>query len=238
MTAIVGFVRQTLSIIITDNRINYGKHQEFGYDDTRSKLFNLPDMGWACGAGLSVFIDSFKESLVSEPIEDTHKIVEIYKKAINSAKSFNPELAEFIDDSVVMASWFGASTEKITFRIGFSSKSHYGDHLALLNDNEILVIYPPEYLESKEKVRDLVDRFPLKMDSNDGINIILERMLKIFNEISNNSKFVSTTCEVGMHEFTYEGVIKSKIAGESRELITELENGRITERIEIVDVIR
>lgn len=238
MTTIVGFVRQNISIIITDNRINYGRYQEGGYEDTKRKLFNLPNMGWACGAGLSYFIDAFKDSLISEPIEDTDKIVEIYKRAMNYAKSIEPELADIIDDSVVMASWFGATTEKFTFRIGFSTKSHYGDQLALLNDNEILVIYPPEYLESIEKVRDLKERFPFIMDSNDEINVVLGRMLKIFNEISENSKFVSTTCDVGVQEITLEGVIKSKISGECKELITELEDGKITERIETVGVIR
>lgn len=236
MTAIVGFVTQTLSIIITDNRINYGEHQEFGYDDNRKKLFDLPEMGWACGAGLSEFIDSFKKLLVTEPIEDNFKIVEIFKKAIKSAKSANPDLVDIIDNSVVMASWCGGSLDlkEFSFRVGVLSKTHFDDQMGLLNNDNIFVVYPPEYLNSIEKVRDLEDRFPLKMDSNAGIETILERMLTIFNEISENSKFVSTTCDVGMFLLTNEGFVKSKIAGESNELLSELLKGNISNRLEII----
>ncbi|WP_339271711.1 hypothetical protein NYE54_09205 [Paenibacillus sp. FSL K6-1330] len=239
MTAIIGFTTGLFSIILTDNRINWGMEQEYGYEDGQEKLFNIPEMGWAGGAGLSLFINDFKKSLAEEKVSEVQNIIDIFKNSVDYSKNEAPEYSEVIDESVAIASWIGATEamDKILFRVGVLSKKHFGNQMGLLNENEIFVVYPPEYLRSIEKVRELEERYKLKIEHDFDLSEILIRMLHIFNEISQNSKFVSTTCDVGLQFMAEEGLIKAKISGEITKLINKLENGDVSSCIEIINVI-
>lgn len=239
MTAIIGYATKLLSIILIDNRINWGNNQEFGFEDGKVKLVDLPELGWAGGAGLSVFCDHFKKSLAEAEVYEAQKVIDVFNESVSYSKSMLPEFSESIDESIAVASWLGASEglKDFFFRVGVLSKKEFGNKMGLLNENELFIVYPPEYLNSIEKVNEFEGRFNLKVEYNGNISVILEEMFHMFEEISQNSKFVSTTCDVGLFFLATEGFVKAKISGEISELIEDLEKGKIDTRIEVVKVI-
>lgn len=237
MTAIIGYSTKTLTIMLTDRRINYGAKQELGYEDNRVKLINLPDMGWASGAGLADFLDSFKESLAENKVSSTDDVRKIYDDAVVKAKEINPSsFEEHIDKSVAVVSWFGATTDyqEIFFRMGLLSKSSFGNNIAVANSEEIFIVYPSDYLENQELVMDLEKRHGIHVQFNGDINLVLKRMFEMFKEISDKSPYVSSICDAGLFFIAPDGIYKIKISGEVDDLIRELDEGKLEQKFEIV----
>lgn len=113
MTTVISLSNEYCSIIITDNRENYGCLGELGYEDGRTKLINIPDMGWVCGAGLADFLDLLKDTLSKSKITTTDDIESVYKKVISEYKNNNNDFEEDIKSSVMIASWIGFDGEDI-----------------------------------------------------------------------------------------------------------------------------
>ncbi|MCM3292384.1 hypothetical protein M3661_19880 [Paenibacillus sp. MER 180] len=237
MTAIICYSTKMLNIMLTDRRINYGSKQELGYTDNRIKLINLPEMGWVSGAGLADFLDSFKGSLAEKEVRSTDDVLKIYDDAVVNAKEINPSSFEQqIDQSVAVVSWFGASTDytEMFFRMGILSNAHYGKNIALAPSEEIFIVYPSDYLENLELVKDLEERHGLHDQINGDIIVVLKQMFEVFKEISDNSPYVSSICDVGLFFIDQDGIYKSKISGEVHDLLRELEEGKLEQRFEIV----
>jgi|SRR5699024_8064967 len=236
MTAVLGYVTQAISVILCDRRINFGKYQEFGYSDENKKLVDLTEMGWASGAGLATFLDEFKDNLDKEYIKDTDDIIRAFNVAVGQAKEQTPHLSKEIDKSSAMISWFGVPSEQqMTFRVGILSNHHFGSNIALINDEEIQTLYPGDYIDNPDLVKDFEERFEKSIGFQGDIEDILDRMLHMFDEISSNSKYVSKCCDIGLHCFTQNGILKLKISGEVNELISEIENGNINNRLELIN---
>lgn len=236
MTAVLSYVSKEFSIILSDNRINFGRYQEHGFEDGHVKLVNLRDMGWASGAGLSDYLFKLKEALASNEIKDTNNIEILFKSVLEACKSENPIFEEDIDASVVVASWLGANETSIFLRVGILSNKHFGTNLAILENGSINIVYPGDFLESPNKIKFTEERYDLNIGKK-GFWGSLRIMLNIFNDISLNSKQVSRTCDIGIHIIQEDGIYKFKISGEIETLLSELNTGSIQDRIEIINSI-
>lgn len=239
MTVNIGYVSKYLSIIVTDRRINYGENQEFGYSDNNNKLINLKDMGWATGAGLANFLDDFKEKLSESEVKNSDDVIALFHDVVEKAKQDEPDFAEHIDKSVGMISWFSALEDlsDFFFRVGLLSNSDFGRNIALLNNEELQIVYPTEYLDDIAKVRELEKRYDMKIKFDGDLNKIFSRIFTIFSEISKESNFVSSICDVGLHFLNSEGFFKVRFSGEVEELLNDLYSGKIEERYELVSKI-
>ncbi|MEK5390197.1 hypothetical protein NSQ59_07405 [Margalitia sp. FSL K6-0131] len=235
MTTVISLSNEYCSIIITDNRENYGCLGELGYEDGRTKLINIPDMGWVCGAGLADFLDLLKDTLSKSKITTTDDIESVYKKVISEYKNNNNDFEEDIKSSVMIASWIGFDGEDIFFRTGTMSEKHFEKNLYCIGENYINIVYPGDYLNELDKVEELENKFELNVEEKDFFTI-LNYLLKIFNYISNNSNTVSTTCDIGIQILQADGIYKLKISGEVEELISLIETDNIGSKIEIISV--
>lgn len=236
MTTVISYVTELFSIIITDNRINFGPNQEGGYEDGHLKLINLKDMGWASGAGLSDFLDEIKNRLSTKEIRTTDDIKKEFSEALKMQKSKEPYFVGYIEESVVVTSWLGATESNIFLRVGALSEKHFGTSIVSLEKGLIDIVYPGDYLDYVDKISVLKEKHELKIEQDD-FGFVLKSMFKIFKHISLNSNQVSKTCDVGIMIFLEDGLYKLKISGEIKELIDELTNGNINSRIEVISAI-
>ncbi|WML52222.1 hypothetical protein RCG17_22975 [Neobacillus sp. PS3-12] len=237
MTAVLCYTTDYLSLIISNKRVSYGKYAEAGYTDEYEKLVNLPEMGWAAGAGAAGYLDQLKESLANTVISSVQDIMDVYNK-VSTSFSLNPFYSEEdLNSSAVVASWIGFDEEinSIKFRIGVLSSEHIGQEgMGSLRDNQIFTLYPIDYIEDEDKIRDLWNRHGWEYQFNGDINALFEKMFTILNEISSHSKYVSSTCDIGLQILLGDGIYKVKFSGEIDELINEVKANCIHERYQLI----
>lgn len=235
MTAVLTYLNEYCSVILADNRTNFGFNQEGGYEDGTSKLINLPEMGWVSGAGLADFLNILKETLATSEIKETNDITSLYEDVITSYKKQEPFWEEEIDASVMVASWIGFDGEKHAFRAGTMSNKHFGLNLMSLLENRIHVVYPGDFLSNIDKIDFIENNFDLDR-SDDNFFVNLTYMLKVFKHITLNSNQVSETCDIGLQMFQPDGrIYKFKISGIIDELIDMAVSENFEGSIEIVD---
>lgn len=135
-----------------------------------------------------------------------------------------------------MISWFSALEDlsEFFFRVGLLSNNDFGRNIALLSNEEIKIVYPSEYLDDIDKVRELEKRYEMNIKFDGDLNKVLSRILTIFAEISKESMFVSSICDVGLHFLSSEGFFKVRFSGEVEDLLNDLYLGEIETRYEIV----
>lgn len=234
MTTILSFTCDAFSIILTDNRINHGPNQEFGYDDDHQKLFSLDNlMGWSSGTGLSEFLSDAKKELSKSEVKIIKDIGSIFEKVATTAKNIDPDMTEYIDNSVLVVSWWVIDENGIVFRVGMLCKEQFGSDVAFIEKDIIEIVYPGDYLNDQEKVESLLKKHSLKVEGN-NLEVTLETMFRIFKDISKTSSQISTTCDLGILSFSRVGILKSKISGEIDTLIEALEKGTLGSFIEII----
>lgn len=238
MTAILTYIGKDFSIILSDNRINFGPNQEGGYEDGTTKLVDLNYMGWASGAGLSDYLDDLKRSLVRIKPSSPDDIKNIYTRVLESHHKNDPDYIEDINKSVVVASWLGfnADTSSVLLRIGSVCKEHFDDKVMFLPEGIIYVVYPGDYVDDLSKVDELKDKFDFEVTGD--IGEVISKMLEIFEEISKNSIYVSQHCDIGTMNVVdnnkFWNVYKHKISGNVTKLINSYKTGNFEKEIEVV----
>ncbi|MGG3325890.1 hypothetical protein ABEQ76_18110 [Bacillus velezensis] len=231
MTAILCFKNKELSIILADRRLNWGRNQEGGYEDTREKLVNT-SIGWAAGAGFCDYSDLFIAGIQNNKIVTTDDIRTVFRTSVKECKEKNPSYEEDINESLAIASWIGSDGKEIFTRIGLF-KVEFGDKIATFNDNYIEVIYPSDYLKDENKISALNSLYSLDEKYNQPFLDVLKKMFFIFNDIAKDSKYVSKKCDIGISTIDNGKINKYKISGEIDQLIKELEDEKIFERLEV-----
>lgn len=238
MTVVISFANQNMSIIMSDDRINYGNQQEFGYSDGDTKLIDLPNMGWVSGAGLSDFLNEFKQILAASEPSDTKELNKLYKKAVENSKVLKPVYSDFIQKSVAVASWVSRDLdfEEMFFRVGVFSEKHFGLEVAILEPGNILITYPGDYLDDLDKVKVIESNHKLEINDDTDFYEILRIMFEVFKEISSDSIYCSTNCDVGIQALQADGIYKMKISGEISFLLESLKLNELNESTEIVNI--
>lgn len=234
MTVVVTYVDTLRSIIMVDDRLNWGRNQEFGYEDGNIKLIDIPNMGWASGAGYSDFIDIFQQKISERNIANTTDIASAYKEAIEDEIRNSPMNKGDIESAACVASWFGMTEEGPTMRVGLLSHNHFGSELAKLENGNLQLLYPGDYLEDLSKVKVIEESYNNRFTESASYEEILETMLKIFKDISEDSIYVSENCHIGLFYIQQDGVYKSRISGEIDFLLNELANERLFNHLEVV----
>ncbi|WP_158735131.1 hypothetical protein [Alteribacillus sp. YIM 98480] len=237
MTTVISYVNSAFSVILSDNRINYGHNQEGGYQDGFNKLINLPEMGWSSGAGLSDFLVEIKDQLGAFDIKNTDDILHLFKDVLNKAKENNVLYKKEIDESVIVSSWLGSDGNDVFFRVGMLSNKHFGINLRVLEKGEIDIVYPGDYLSNIQRVEEIKEKFNLTIGETD-LFMALNEMLQIFDVISSNSTQVSRTCDIGLFTFQEDGVYKIRTSGDVEELKKHINNKELGENAELVNVIK
>ncbi|KYD07648.1 hypothetical protein [Saccharococcus caldoxylosilyticus] len=236
MTVVLAYTNRYMSVIMSDDRINYGRHQEFGYIDGTTKLIELPNMGWISGAGLSDYLDKLKDSLANLEPTNTDEIKEVYKKVIEKCKDEDPDLAEDIDESVAVVSWISSDTKEIFFRVGVLSAKHFGEKLMILQNGHIFIAYPGDYLDNPIKAETLEKKYNLHIGEELDFYSILKNMFEIFKEIALDSKYVSNNCDVGIQVLQQDGIYKLKISGDIFDLLNKVNNNKLDKEFKVVNV--
>lgn len=234
MTVVLSYVSTQGSIILSDNRINYGRNQEGGFQDGVTKLIDLPQMGWASGAGLSDYLIDVKKKLASANIVEVDDIKSVFKEVTAEHINDNVGFKDDISESVLVTSWFGANEDRTEtfFRVGILSEKHFGSNIGLLNKGEIDIVYPGDYLNDMNKVNTVKEKFNLNV--GEDINSALKTMLEIFDDISKGSKQVSRTCDIGMQLLTSQAMFKLKFSNHIEKLIQDYENGTFQSKAEVI----
>jgi hypothetical protein len=240
MTVVLCYTTDVLSLILSDKRVSYGRYAEFGFSDDYLKLVNLPEMGWAAGAGAGDYLDQLKETLANTEILSVADIMKVYQAVTTSFSSNSFYSEQDIKNSAVVASWIGydEQTEFIKFRMGILSSDHIGkEGIASLNDNQIFTLYPIDYVEDTSKVSDVLNKYGEEHHFDGDLNALFEKVFSIFEEISRTSDFVTSTCDIGLQLLQNDGIYKIKFSGEISELLQEVKENRIYERYVLVSKI-
>jgi hypothetical protein len=240
MTAVLCYTTNILSIILSDKRVSYGRYAELGYSDEYTKLVNLPEMGWAAGAGAGDYLDQLKETLADSDILSVKDIIDVYEEVSTSFSSNGFYSEEHIKSSAVVASWIGFDEEinSIKFRIGVLSSEHVGkEGMGSVSDNLIFTLYPIDYIEDENKVEVLLNKHGWEHQFDGDMNALYEKLFSVFEEIANDSPYVSSTCDVGLQIFLDNVIYKIKFSGEISDLIRAVKENRIHERYELISKI-
>ncbi|TCZ79366.1 hypothetical protein E0485_05760 [Paenibacillus albiflavus] len=176
-------------------------------------MVDLPNMRWCSEVGYHDFIELFKTKIVQAEVNNPKEIESIFNESIEQAIVDSLLLhIEDINSSVVSFSWISATSDDVFCRLGLMSKKHYDNNLMLINNDEFNILYPGEYIDNLELVRQFEEAFNLQLkiapDDPDILSILLNRILSMFNYISNQAKTVSRTCHVGKLLLSHQGVYK------------------------------
>lgn len=237
ITVVVSYANRDITIVMSDTRLNWyidGKHF---YDDENSKLVNLSEMGWASGAGLADFLDSFKKELSENTVTSVEDISKIYVKVLEDEKIKSPHVASDISKSAVIATWVAVEDGEVFLRLGLLEEDNFGHEVMLLEFGKYFILYPGEYLEDTEKAYKIQDKY-LHVEVEETFEETLQRLFNIFMDISKDSNQCSTHCDIGIQFLQSTGVYKIKISGEVEELIKDLDEGILDKRYELIQAMK
>lgn len=94
----------------------------------------------------------------------------------------------------------GLYDSQYTCRLGIASKAHYGIHMVCLQNDNVEILYPGEYVENPERAYEFVRKHNLKHTYDGDMNLILKIILRLFKDITDDDIItVSRTCDIGIH---------------------------------------
>ncbi|MET3508552.1 hypothetical protein [Halalkalibacter oceani] len=237
VTAIISYVnRSGFSIILSDTREIYSNGE---YVDGISKNIELPYHGWVSGAGQGDFLEKFKEELANaETIggsEGKKDISNLYLDVLVDFKRSGICTFEELDKSVIVLStlWKEKDIVNYIFEINLLSFNHFGKNLISIDEGEIYIVYPSDFIENKNLVETITDKYTLNIGLL-NFNDVLEKMLIIFKDISLKSEQVSKTCEMGLLFLNEDGFYKCKISGDIDDLINDIKHDELFNRLKLV----
>lgn len=236
MTVVLCYLNNICSIIVADNRISYGKNQEWGYKDNNNKLIDLRNMGWASGTGFADYLDEIQSSLSKLKAKSTDDTKLVYRNVIEKCKKQQPLYSDDIDESVLIASWVGTSNPDFSdayLRIGFLCNKYYGDEFQFLQKGYTIIFYPGDY-DDTAKRKYIDDNF--NFEPQQDMNFALKNMLSIFKVISSNSSQVSETCDIGMQVIKGNGIYKLRRGGHINQLIKEFDADNVESKMRFVSM--
>jgi hypothetical protein len=240
MTVVINYVSDYLSIILTDRRISYGLNGEFGFSDDAVKLIDLKDMGWASGAGLSFYLDNLKKQLSESEIKSINDVMEVYKSVTELTLEEEPAYKSYIENSVVSFSFNNFDFENLKFRfhIGLLSKELVNSEgIAAVLPNYIQIIYPSDIRNNDELLSELKDKYE-RYYQFEVLEELIYQLLIIFDNVADNSRFVSKECDMGFFMQLQDGIYKMKLSGNVHDLIQSYHNGEILNNLEIINAIK
>ncbi|MDQ0209039.1 hypothetical protein [Alkalicoccobacillus murimartini] len=229
ITVILGYATNQFSIILSDRRLNFGENQEYGYDDSKTKLVPYNSGGWTSGAGYADFIDLFQDNLNYTNIRDTDDMINVYQEAYNKSVFSEPNMKKHINRSSLMSSWVGGNENgEILMRLGGFCYDIGENKLFLANHGNIIIFYPGEFLDDKEKVFVFEEKFNLEIGYEHSLVDTILYMLLLFREIKDESKFVSEECDIGVLFLSEENEqILGRFEGRVNEMIEEVKKGNL-----------
>jgi hypothetical protein len=235
MSVVIGYVSDQFSILMTDTRITYGKNAEFGWDDNYEKLVSIPRMGWVTGVGVSDFIERFNEKLSKVAFGTVRKLEEMYVNTLEKEKQISECPIDHIDSTVITCSWLEYVDNRKRCKVGLLCNEHFGKNLKELVHHRINILYPFDYLDNLNKVEDIERKYCHIANFDGNLEKLVGHLLLIFAEISSNSFSVSSICDIGIHIFKNNIVMKLKIKEEIRPLIKAAQNGTLMNMLSEVD---
>jgi hypothetical protein len=139
-----------------------------------------------------------------------------------------------INNSVVTLSWCGKTKEGILSpSIGMISEGRFGEGISQVQLDYFLIIYPANY--TKEMVADFEKENDLEYTFNaeHGLETLIGKVVRIAIKISETSKLVSRSLDIGIQCLSQEGLVKIKAFIDFENID---ENGNTDIKTEIVDV--
>lgn len=234
MSVVIGYVSDYFSIIMTDTRITFGKEAEMGWNDHYEKLVSIPNMGWATGVGVFDFIHNFNHNLGKMNNTTVRIIEELFQKTLEQEKHNNECLKDHFDSTVITCSWVEKEENKRKFHVGLLNKKHFGNRLVELGNNHITILYPFDFLNNLSKVESIEKRFRMYTEFDGNFEKLLQHLLQIFAEISENSSGVSRICDMGIQVYLDNNLYKFQLKENVRPLIKAAKNGTILNKLSVV----
>ncbi len=240
MSVVICYKSNFLSLILTDTRISYGYSMDgeiVEYTDNNEKLIELP-IGWCAGAGIHEFIDDIKDGLLNNEIENIPQVTNVYKNTYSKFKKYTNYSEKDINISAVAVSYIGKCENEITPNFNIillNEKTIDGDKYAIVNNENIYILFPIEYIKDKHLVDILKSKFLLHYDFDGDINKLIKYILEIFEEISKNSNTVSEICDIGLMAVS-EGILyKIRINNNLETLLKDINNNELSKHFQIID---
>ncbi|MGK9183785.1 hypothetical protein KXS12_16170 [Priestia filamentosa] len=239
MTINISYVRDDISIILSDRRLSRGLKGEQGYSDNNTKLINLENMGWVTGAGLYNFIEPFNEAFAKMDIEHTDQIIDLFQDIITQKMEEFPEYKERMLSSSIFFSFIGPKWEgtglhckvaKIDKVLADNRSLHF------FQEGEVRVIAPSDFnkdlcnLDVNRKYQN--ENLDLRKKSLHDVVIYL---LEVFKELSRDTKFASKECDIGIYRLNNREISKLKLSGDVSNLLNKLEKSSIENHLEVIE---
>lgn len=235
MSVVISYTTDNLSIIATDTRVTYGKKTSF-YNDNELKLLKLPhtSMGWISGVGFGCFLDYAKNIICSKKFKNPIEFINEYQLILEKSYHKYAVDKEDINKSIIAMSFSSIEENELVFRVIYLSKQF--DNLVYpINKNEINILYPIDFIEEKNKVKSLNEKYNFKYQSNGDIVEIIQYILRVFEHISLESDKVSKICDLGIHSYNQDGFYKLHVKGSVEKLLEKIENNTLISEIEIIN---
>lgn len=240
MTINIYYVTDGMSMMLSDQRYNYGLGDEEKYHtDGNEKLINLKNMGWATGSGLYNFVYPFNEKLSNAEISHTDQIIKLFKETMNKTLKDSPQYSERMETTTVGFSYLGMNAEQTgyEFQIGFLTKQSVEDGTMAIIPPDALKIIAPEDFEGKISNLKALNKPENENSEEDHFLKTIRVFLEVFDELSKDSKKASRECDIGIHICLEDGVYKAKLSGHVNDLLDKLNEGVISDYLEVVEKI-
>jgi len=206
LSVVIGYVTETVSLIVTDTRITFGREPDRYFEDGHKKLINLDQFGFAAGAGASDFLTDLNELLDDPNLNSIDSIETVFNNCYEEHLHKKIYTSSELNSSALLMSWISIIDELPKCRVGILNKE-MGD-LKFINDNHFFVLYPKEFQDNKDLVKKFEKTFEKEYVFNNDVNEILIRMLKRFDYIQSLSEMTSNIAEYGLFGFNRNGLIK------------------------------
>lgn len=197
MSVVIGYSCERFSLIATDTRIVNGDSTT----DRNIKLKDLESIGFEATSGLQEFSNEFHSNLDNTEVKDVDDVLNSFKITINTYKEKNldRESSEALKSTASIVSFTSENDEHIVVcNNGILSEN--SEKLELMERNNIFILYPLDYINNKDLVEKVNNKFNMNyiVDEEKDVKGLMKYIMDIFQEISSNSKYVSSYCHIGV----------------------------------------
>ncbi|WP_241475248.1 hypothetical protein [Priestia flexa] len=238
MTINIHYVTEGMSMMLSDQRYNYGIGNEEKYHtDGNVKLINLKNMAWATGSGLYNFVYPFNEKLNNAEISHTDEVVNLFKETMDETLIKYPQYSERMETTHVAFSFIGMNAEETgyEFKIGLLKKESVEEGRIGFLPPDTFNIIAPEDFEGEISNLKALNKSNNENSTEDHFKKTIRVFLEVFEELSKDSTKASRECDIGIHIGAEDGVYKLKVSGHVNDLLDKLNKGVITDYLEVIE---
>ncbi|MCM3536580.1 hypothetical protein [Priestia endophytica] len=239
MTINIHYVRNDISVILSDRRFTYGLEGEGGHSDDNIKLSNLKTMGWGwtTGAGLYNFIIPFQQKFSKANITKQSELIDLFNDVMNQTMIEYPQYKERMMTSSVSFSFLGLNSEGTAHQcqIGLLDKTTADKGSINLLPPGCLHPIPPSDFTGDLSDLDTFNQQRVKKLEQENLHAVIIHCLEAFEELSRDSMKASEECDIGICKLSDKEMVKLKLSGNVYDLLNKLNEGTVEDYMEEIE---